>query len=247
MSARRQAVVLAGGLATRMQPRTLATPKYLLPVAGRPFADWQLGRLSDSGFDEVLLSIGHLGERVRDHVGDGAHLGLRVRYVDEGDRRLGTGGALALAQAEGLLDERCLVTYGDSYLDFDYAAPLDLLARSPGRLGVMAVYRNEGRLEPSNVALSGDGLGVARYQKGGERAGLDHIDHGATALLRSSLTLFAGRERFGLDELQRELSARGELGALVARERFHEIGSERGLAELEAHLRSRVVAAGPKA
>ena len=246
MSAGRQAVVLAGGLATRMLPRTLETPKYLLAVAGRPFADWQLERLAASGYDEVVLSVGHLGERVRAHVGDGARHGLRVRYVDEGGRRLGTGGALGLALAEGLLAERFLVTYGDSYLDFDYAGPLDALAGSKGLLGVMAVYGNHGRLEPSNAALSPDGRRVARYEKGGG-PGLDHIDHGATALDRASLALVQGRERFGLGELQGELARRGALGALVAREPFHEIGSEEGLAELEAHLGARVVAAGSKA
>ena len=66
-----QCVILAGGLGTRMQPRTETVPKALLPVAGRPFADLQLSWLARSGVTDVVYAIGHLGERIRAFVGDG--------------------------------------------------------------------------------------------------------------------------------------------------------------------------------
>jgi len=93
----RQAAVLAGGLATRMLPRTLTTPKAMLDVAGRPFVDWQLEKLAACGFDDVVLCVAHLGEQIRDHVGDGARFGVRVRYSVEGKDLLGTAGALRAA------------------------------------------------------------------------------------------------------------------------------------------------------
>src|SRR5437868_10444389 len=92
-----QAVVLAGGLATRMRPMTLTIPKSMLEVAGRPFVDWQLEKLAACGFDEAILCIAHLGEQIRAHVGNGARFGLRVRYSEEGEKLLGTGGALRMA------------------------------------------------------------------------------------------------------------------------------------------------------
>ncbi len=95
-----QAVVLAGGLGTRMLPRTERMPKILLPVAGRPFAAWLLERLAAAGFAEVLLAIGHLGGEVRRAVGDGSAFGLRVRYAEDGERLLGTAGALRRALGE---------------------------------------------------------------------------------------------------------------------------------------------------
>ncbi len=61
-----QVAVLAGGLATRMRPRTETVPKYLLEVAGRPFADHQLAWLAAAGTDRAILLIGHLGEAIRD-------------------------------------------------------------------------------------------------------------------------------------------------------------------------------------
>src|SRR6516225_3767283 len=112
-----QAVVLAGGLATRMRPRTLTVPKSMLEVAGRPFVDWQLERLAACGVRDVVMCIAHLGGQIRDHVGDGRAFGLRVEWADEGPTLLGTAGAVRAALE--LLQPTFLVTYGDSYLPFD--------------------------------------------------------------------------------------------------------------------------------
>jgi NDP-sugar pyrophosphorylase family protein len=237
-----QAVVLAGGLAQRMRPLTEATPKFLLPVAGRPFAAWQLEQLARAGLSDVVLSIGHLGDRIRSFVGDGSAFGVSVRYAEDGATLLRTGGALVRARELGLLRETFLVTYGDSFLPFDHAAPLRALCDAPELVGVMAVYRNDGRWDASNVALSEDGARVSRYEKGTADPALDHIDYGATALRASALDGFASGRAFGLDELQHDLAARGVLGASLARERFYEIGSPQGLADLEAHLAAEIAA-----
>src|SRR5262249_36616800 len=147
---------------TRMHPHTEHVPKSMLEVVGRPFIDWQLELLARSGFREVVLCIAHLGELIRAHVGDGARYGLAVRYaVEEPGQLLGTAGAMRAAVA--LLAPRFLVTYGDSYLRFDYREPLRMLERHPDCDGVMAIYPNAGRLEPSNVVT--DGEWVRRYRK----------------------------------------------------------------------------------
>jgi N-acetyl-alpha-D-muramate 1-phosphate uridylyltransferase len=229
-----QAVVLAGGLATRMRPQTERLPKSMLEVAGRPFIDWQLERLAASGVRDVILCIAHLGELIRAHVGDGAQHGLLVRYAEEEPGRLlGTAGALRAALR--LLASRFLVTYGDSYLRFDYGAPLRLLADHGDCDGVMAVYRNAGQLEASNVAT--DGAWVLRYEKNGAGPEVDHIDYGATALRREIIEALPAGMPLGLDGVQADLSARRRLRALVVRERFFEIGSPAGWADLDRHLR----------
>lgn len=231
----KQAVVLAGGLATRMLPRTRDVPKYLLEVAGRPFAFWQLELLARAGFDRVLLCVAHLGDRIRDVVGDGRAFGLAIAYADEGPALLGTAGAIRAAAHE--LDETFLVTYGDSYLPFDYAAPLDDLRAHPDALGTMAVYANRGRFDASNCAIEGEL--VTRYEKrSAPDPALDHIDYGATALRREVILALPEGAAAGLDSIQRDLAARGRLRAFVAEDRFYEIGSEQGLEELDRVLRS---------
>ena len=229
-----QVAILAGGLATRMQPRTLTVPKSMLDVAGRPFVDWQLEKLAACGYDDVVMCVAYLGEQIREHVGDGARFGLRVRYSSEGDQLLGTGGAVRLALP--LLAESFLVTYGDSYLPFDYAAPLRELAAHADCDGVMSVFKNEGRWDPSNVMT--DGAWVLRYEKGTKDPALDHIDYGAVAIRRAIVAALPAGQTVGFDVVQRDLAQRKRLRAHLARDRFFEIGSPEGLATLESHLAS---------
>ena len=147
-----QCVILAGGLATRMRPLTDVMPKALLSVAGRPFVDHQLEHLARHGVTDVVLSIGHRGDMLRDHVGDGARFGLRVAYVDEGADLRGTAGALRLALSRGALAEAFLVTYGDAFLPIDFGAVFEAFRRA-GQPALMTVFRNEGRWDTSNVVF----------------------------------------------------------------------------------------------
>src|SRR5207244_10787800 len=94
-------VVLAGGLGTRMRPLTETVPKALVPVAGRPFLDWQLRLLAEEGVRDVVLCVGYRGDMVRAFAGDGSAWGLRLRWVDEGRELLGTAGALRVALEAG--------------------------------------------------------------------------------------------------------------------------------------------------
>jgi MurNAc alpha-1-phosphate uridylyltransferase len=237
MDVTKQAVILAGGLATRMQPRTLTVPKILLEVrtreGSRPFADLQLEMLAKCNYRRVVLCVAFLGEQVREHVGDGKRWGLDVEYSDEGKELLGTGGALR--NAASLLEETFLVTYGDSYLPFDYAAPLDSLRAHEDCDGVMSVFDNGGKWDASNVKT--DGEWILAYEKGTKDPAFDHIDYGAIALRRTAVLELPERQRSGLDELQTELARKRRLRAWVAHERFYEIGSPEGLAALEERLK----------
>jgi N-acetyl-alpha-D-muramate 1-phosphate uridylyltransferase len=234
-----QAVVLAGGLATRMRPRTLTVPKAMLEVAGRPFVDWQLERLAACGIRDVVMCVAFLAEQIEEHVGDGARFGVQVRYADEGEKLLGTAGAIRRAHHEHPLEPTFLVTYGDSYLPFDYAEPLRILESHGDCDGVMSAYKNEGAYDASNTQVSGDGTWILRYEKGVKDPALDHIDYGATALRRAVIEALPLGVPHGLDAIQHDLASRKRLRACVARERFFEIGSPDGLADLDSHLRSR--------
>jgi len=229
-----QAVVLAGGLATRMRPFTLTIPKSMLEVAGRPFVDWQLERLAACGMREIVMCVAHLGDQIRAHVGDRTPSGLRVAWSDDGGKLLGTAGALRAALH--LLEPTFLVTYGDSYLPFDYADPLRVLGAHADCDGVMTVYKNDGKWDASNVVT--DGEWVSRYAKGTRDPVFDHIDYGAVALRREVIAALPEGKPRGLDALGADLARQRRLRACVARERFFEIGSPEGLDELDRHLRT---------
>jgi MurNAc alpha-1-phosphate uridylyltransferase len=224
-----------------MRPVTDTVPKTLLEVAGRPFADWQLGWLAAQGVTDVVYCIAHLGEQVRAHVGDGGRWGLRVRYSDEGPQLAGTAGALVRAFRAGLLDEQFLVLYGDSWLDVDVGAVWAAMGRS-GQPMLMTAYRNEGRYDRSNTRFTAGT--VARYDKSvadPAAAGMHHVDYGLLVMRRqlvSELAAEVGDAPCDLSDLQHRLSMAGRLAGFEAEHRFHEIGSPAGLAALEAHLRA---------
>ena len=223
---------MAGGLGTRMRPRTETVPKSMFEVAGRPFVDWQLERIVQAGYERVLLCIGHLGEQIRDHVGTRRGTAA-IEYAEDGPKLLGTAGALRAAL--DLLEPTFLVTYGDSYLPFDYAGPLRDLDAHEDALGTMSVFKNEGQWDASNTQVEGER--VMRYEKGGVDRALDHIDYGATALRRGVIAALPADEELALSDVQADLARQGKLRALLAPERFYEIGSEDGLKALEDRLK----------
>jgi NDP-sugar pyrophosphorylase family protein len=234
-----QCVILAGGLGTRMWPETKSIPKTLLPIAGTPFATWQLAWLARSGIESVVYCVGHLGQLIRDHVGDGASWGLSVRYVDEGEHLRGTAGALRLAYDERALEEDFLVLYGDSWLQTDPAAVLRA-ARERREPALMSVFRNDGRWDDSNVVLKG--TRIVRYAKGltAPPPEMRWIDYGLLAFRREVIS-----ERVAADgprdlaPLCSGLAEEGQLAGLEADRRFYEIGSVAGRDELEALLAAR--------
>jgi mannose-1-phosphate guanylyltransferase len=116
-----QAVILAGGEGTRLRPLTSTIPKPVVPLGDRPFIVHMLEWLKGHGVDDVVLSCGHLASGVRNVLGDGEGVGMRLRYVEEA-HPLGTAGPVKLA--EPLLDERFLVLNGDVLTDLDVTAQL---------------------------------------------------------------------------------------------------------------------------
>ena len=143
--------ILAGGLATRLRPITEKIPKSLVPVAGKPFLAHQLELLHARGIRRAVLCIGHLGEMIQRDFGDGAAFGVKLDYSFDGEKLLGTGGAIK--RALPLLGDEFFVLYGDSYLPVEYAPVAEFFHRS-GKPGLMTVYRNEGSYDTSNVVFA---------------------------------------------------------------------------------------------
>jgi NDP-sugar pyrophosphorylase family protein len=198
----------------------------MAPVHGRPFLEYELELLKSSGVDDVVLCIGHLGAKVMEHFGDGEAFGVRIGYSHDGKEPLGPIGALKLA--EPLLEDAFLVTYGDAYLRLDYRGLMAAL-RASGKLGVMAVYRNEGRFGRSDVVVR-NGM-VAAYDKKRPLEGMEWINFGVSALRRSALESVKSGKFCEEEEFYGGLIKQAQLASFRARERFYEIGSQASLKE----------------
>jgi len=224
--------ILAGGLATRLRPITEKIPKSLVPVAGQPFLHHQLKQLHAQGIRHAVLCVGHLGEMIRDDFGDGSAYGIRLEYSFDGPKLLGTGGALK--QALPKLGKEFFVLYGDSYLPIDYAPIADFFHCS-GKQGLMTVYRNEGKYDTSNVVF-GDGE-IKIYDKKNKLQEMQHIDYGLSLFKASVFDAYPADQPFDLAQVMGDLVRRRQLAGYEVTERFYEIGSPAGLAELETLLK----------
>jgi mannose-1-phosphate guanylyltransferase len=125
-----QAVILVGGEGTRLRPLTSTVPKPVVPLVDRPFISYMLEWLHEHGVDDVIMSCGFLATSVRNVLGDGSGLGIRLRFIEEPDPR-GTAGAVKLALP--LLDERFLMLNGDVLTDIDLTAQMAQHAASGAR------------------------------------------------------------------------------------------------------------------
>lgn len=233
-----EAIVLAGGLGTRLRSRVADRPKPMAEVAGKPFAAWLLDYLAGQGVTAIIFSLGYRGEVIADYFG--THCGgLAIRYAVE-ETPLGTGGAIHLALAESRQDPVWVVN-GDTMLRLDYQAMW--LAHHSGAEPpmTMALRRVDDTARYGTVNVSGDR--VTGFVAGGT-GGSGLINSGVYLL---SPRLFDGHDLAAAFSLERDflpLAARqGRIGAFVTDGWFIDIGVpedyHRAQTELPAQLAGR--------
>jgi D-glycero-D-manno-heptose 1,7-bisphosphate phosphatase len=231
----RQAVILCGGLGTRLGELTADTPKPLLEVNGAPFLETLIREIGRSGIREFLLLAGHFAEKVQEFAASlEERLGRGFSIAVSVERKpAGTGGALALARAK--LEDNFLLLNGDSFLDFPIHE-LGAAFAQPGLLGAIALREVPDVARYGEVSLS-DGK-VSRFlEKTGEhRPGL--INGGVYLLSKAALDLVAPGSSLERDFLPK-LAEQGRLAGKAFDSFFIDIGLPESFAEagrtLNAH------------
>lgn len=224
-------VILAGGLATRMKPITEKIPKSLIEVNGKPFILHQLDYLKSQGIQNIVLCIGHLGHMIESLIGDGKALGLNIQYSLDGDKLLGTGGAIK--KALPLLSKDFFVLYGDSFLPIDYKDVEEAYVSSK-KNALITVIKNNNQWDKSNVEFASGRL--IEYNKHHPNERMHYIDYGLSILNQSIFDTYPENESFDLSDLYHTLSLHNHLAGFETFDRFYEIGSQNGLKETENYL-----------
>ncbi len=212
------AVVMAGGLGSRLRPLTDDTPKPLLPVGNRPILDHILGGLKAAGIEDVVLSLNYRGDQIRNHVGDGGQLGMRVNYVTE-KQRLGTAGALSLLSPRPT--RPFLVMNGDLLTNLNYAKLLRFQQENDYSL-VMCVRQYKIQVPYGVVQIRGDGR-ISGLQ---EKPVHEHfINAGIYVIKPECLDYIPENGCFDMTDLTNRLIERGEsVGAFPLVEYWRDIG-----------------------
>lgn len=204
----RRAVILAGGLGTRLRPYTLELPKPLMPLGEYPILEVIVRQLKNRGFGHITLAVNHQAELIAAYFGNGEKWDLRIDYSRE-DKPLGTMGPLRLIAD---LPENFLVMNGDTLTDLDYAGFLDAHVAAKNLFTISSFVREHrvdyGVLEPDESRR------LAGFR---EKPVLTYeVSMGVYAVSRSVLPVIPPDRNYGFDELMLDLIAH-KTPALVAR------------------------------
>lgn len=120
-----RAMILAAGRGVRLKPLTDKIPKPLVRVGGETLIERHIKNIATAEFESIVINTAHLGEKIRDHVGDGSRYGIPITYSDEGEQALETGGGIANALPL-LGQEPFLVVNADIYCDIPFNTAFQL-------------------------------------------------------------------------------------------------------------------------
>jgi len=227
-----QAVILAGGLGTRLRPITEKVPKCMVPIGDKPFLFYLLDLLKHRGVDDVIICSGYLGEQIEYYFGTGKDIGLNLRYSREKDVLLGTGGALK--QAQKLVNSHFLVINGDTYLDINYQNVYqEFIAGKKQSLIVVhpAVGNERGDIEISKINQL-----VISYAKNSKNI-FRYVNAGVMAFDRQALFEIVSGCKVSLEtEVFPTLIKNGEVASFITKKKFYDIGTFANLGDFESCL-----------
>lgn len=227
-----QAVILAGGLGTRLRPITNSIPKVMVKVNGKPFLQHQIEYLKEFGVDNLLILAAYLGDKIQDYFGDGSTFGLRVEYSFEKEP-MGTGGAIK--NAKGKLEDSFMLLNGDTLLQINYKALIDYFL-SENVIGLVVTYTNRSATFQNNVAVDFKNV-VTNYNKK-DPTGMTQVDAGVYVFKRDTTDLIPeGRVCSLEEEIFPMLITRRELIAYPNDQCFYDMGSFEGLEALAKVLK----------
>jgi MurNAc alpha-1-phosphate uridylyltransferase len=214
-------MILAAGRGERMRPLTDDMPKPLLQVGGKPLIQFHIERLALAGVRDIVINLAWQGAKLRDAIGDGAKLGVRIQYSDEGDFALETGGGICKALPL-LGDDPFIVVSGDIWTTFPFAT----LRLATNDVAHFVVVPNPEFHAKGDFALEG-----ARMTESGPKYTYANIGV-------FTPRFFDGRkpERFALAPLMFEWIRRGKVSGELYEGAWRNIGTPAQLAALDAQL-----------
>lgn len=229
-----QAVILAGGLGTRLGTLTKKLPKSMALVNGKPFLTYLIQLLRDNNITRIVLCIGYLSSQIKNYIADGKQWGVTVTYSEETERLLGTAGALK--QAKSFLDDHFFVINGDTYLPVDYTQ-VEKCFLIRHKKALMVVYKGKENVGITNNTDLDDNFMVANYNKTDSNTRLKYVDAGVSIFRREAIDDISGEYPISLESgLYAPLIKQRQLVGYVTGQRFYDIGTPEQLKTFEEYL-----------
>ena len=198
-----KAVILAGGKGTRLKPYTTVFPKPLMPINDKPILEIVIRQLKSHGFDEVIITVGHLAELIMTFFGDGSKFGVKIKYSRE-DKPLGTAGGLGLLKQE--LNETFLMMNGDVLTSLNYSDLTDYHKRN-GAIATIALNKREVYIDFGVVELDNDNS-IVGYK---EKPKINYLVSMGVYVFEPEILKYIGPKKFlDFPDLVKKLISNGE-------------------------------------
>jgi MurNAc alpha-1-phosphate uridylyltransferase len=220
-----QCLILAGGLGTRMKTVTGERPKALLHIGDKTFIHWQLSWLKLLGVTKVILALGHGGEMITEHLEGEIKTSAfpKLEYQFDGEKLLGTGGAIKKAQSH--LDKDFIVTYGDSFTFINLNDFKKSHEKSKQPL-TLSIFKNEDQGDKSNVVFE-NGL-LKKYSKKDLTHEMKYIDYGLSYINKDYFLKNTPDGTFDLADFISKTCETRSANAYVTKFIFQQVGSVEG-------------------
>lgn len=215
-----QAVILAGGLGTRLKPFTNTNPKPMYPINNVPFIDYLIRQMKNFGMEEVLLLLGYLPEKIMDYLGDGSRYGLTINYnITPVDYDTG----MRIKHAAPQIADTFFLLYCDNYCPINYLKLFSDFCNNKAKIQITA-YSNRDNYTKSNLHITDNGL-VTIYDKKRTEPNLQGVDIGYALVDKSVVSLIPEGNCSFEEEVYPQLAAQNWLFATVTEHRYYSIGS----------------------
>jgi len=224
-----QAVILAGGLGTRLQPITNTIPKPMIPFHGKPFLEYLIDMLVEQGIRKIVLLLGYLPDKVMDYFSDGSRWNVKITYSVTPIKD-DTG--LRISKAKEFIDDEFLLLYCDNYWPMQLDEMYNLFSE-PGVDALVTVYTNKDRYTRSNCIVDEDGY-LVTYDKSRTKSDLQGVDIGFFLLKKNVLDMLpSGNVNFEREVIPKLVSKRNII-AYNTDHRYYSVGSHERLKLTEA-------------
>lgn len=227
----KQAVVLAGGVGTRLRPLTYTTPKPMVLVNNRPYIEYLIELLKQNGISEVVLLLGYLYEKVVAHFGDGSSFGINIRFsISDVSSETGK----RIKDAENLIQNHFLLLYCDNYWPLNLPRLIELHDKNK-TAATVTVYTNKDGITRNNICVDEDGY-VVKYDKSRTDKNLNGVEIGFFIINKEVLNLMPdGNFSFEKVVLPKLIEER-QLSGYLTDHRYYSIGSIERIPKTEKFL-----------
>jgi len=215
-----KAVILAGGLGTRLLPYTKSLPKPMLPLGKKPILEYEIDWVRKNGIKDVVLCVSYLRSKIEDYFGDGKKFGVRIEYAVS-KKPLATAGQLKTA--ERLIDDTFVCLYGDSIYNFSLRNMIKHHKKSKASV-TMSLFDYKFNLKYGVIDTKNSGQVTAWNEKPEFSA---KINIGCYVMEPEVFKLIPKNKQYGMDNVIRKvLSNKKKVSSVISKNGFIDIGDK---------------------